>query len=134
MKKIVIMALCLWIFGISAVCAAEIPQLAGESEFNQTAEDIALGKNILNPSDIINNIKDMIADEITEALETKKPTDRYCEKCIHSKTLIVTYVGENPNLCQRGRPKGDAINCPYYTEGEEMYDKTDYSTITKAFR
>lgn len=75
-----------------------------------------------------------IADEITEALETKKPTDRYCEKCIYSKTLIVTYVGENPNLCQRGRPKGDAINCPYYIEGEEMYDKTDYSTITKAFR
>ena len=75
-----------------------------------------------------------IADEITEALETKKTIDKYCEKCIHSKTLIVTYVGKNPNLCQRGRPKGDAINCPYYTEGEEMYDKTDYSTITKAFR
>ncbi len=78
-----------------------------------------------------------IADEITEALEIKKPIEpigRYCEKCIHSKTLIVTYVGENPNLCQRGRPKGDAINCPYYTEGVEMYDKTDYSTITKAFR
>ena len=75
-----------------------------------------------------------IADEITEVLETKKTTDRYCEKCIHSKTLIVTYVGENPNLCQRGRPKGDAINCPYYTEGGEMYDKTDYSAITKAFR
>ena len=75
-----------------------------------------------------------IADEIAEALETKKPIGRYCEKCIHSKTLTVTYVGENPNLCQRGRPKGDAINCPYYTEGVEMYDKTDYSTITKTFR
>ena len=67
MRKFIIIMLCFWIFGISSAYAVEIPQIAGENEFNRTAEDIASGKNLLNPIDLINDIKDKVIGEVTES-------------------------------------------------------------------
>ena len=78
-----------------------------------------------------------IADEILlEKKKKKQMPIRSCFNCIYSKPLIVTYIGDNPNLCQRGRVKGDAINCPYYSEytGVTMNEGADYSSITRTFR
>lgn len=79
-----------------------------------------------------------IANDIEVAIkEQQLATIKSCSNCIYRNTLIVTYVGETPNLCQRGRKKGDAINCPYYMEGKNgvnMYEEPGYSSITKTFR
>ena len=63
-----------------------------------------------------------IAQEINNKIkivnDTERVTLKSCVNCVHFQTLIVTFVGENPNLCQMGRKKGDAIGCPYYTENK----------------
>lgn len=75
-----------------------------------------------------------IADEIVEELNNKEIIGKYCWKCINFPTLPVTYIGENPNLCQKGRKKGDAINCPYYCEKVVDHDGEENSIFTKTFR
>lgn len=58
-----------------------------------------------------------IADDIILELgKDKKIIGKNCYDCIYRETLITTYIGDPPNLCQKGIPRGDAINCPYYTK------------------
>lgn len=75
-----------------------------------------------------------VADDIVEELNNKETIEKYCWKCINFPTLSVTYMGEAPNLCQKGREKGDATNCPYYCEKVINYDREENSIFTKTFR
>lgn len=64
----------------------------------------------------LGKIARQINNKIKIINDTERVTLRSCAKCVYSKTLTVTFIGENPNLCQMGRKKGDAIGCPHYKE------------------
>lgn len=71
-----------------------------------------------------------IADDIIISLQENNYTTlhnkRSCFNCIHFHTLITTYVGENPNLCQKGHKKTliAAKTCPDYIEGTIVNNDT----------
>ena len=67
--------------------------------------------------DIYNNIK-------SEQIEKTK----FCISCMYYNTLPITYVGESSNLCQKGRERGNAEECPYYCKSliQEWEEKTSH--------
>ena len=53
--------------------------------------------------------------------------NKKCMDCIHNNPLIVTYIGKNPNLCQKSRSMNeDNSNCPYYCKNTIKNLDTDY--------
>ena len=86
-----------------------------------------------------------IANEIIEELSKKNIEDVLnvtpsCANCLHNKTLMVTFINENPMLCLKGHSKivTDARFCPDYLEnkyGADNYGNSTFeTTISRGFK
>ena len=71
-----------------------------------------------------------IASDIQKSIDSEKPMKKYCHTCIFYPTLATTYIGNPPNLCQKGLERKNAENCPYYCQGSSLTGDNYYSSIS----